>query len=72
MVIATAIHTLDRDAGPLEGRAAGNWSLGIVEKYQGKVAVDCREPDQGDMREEMWWKMPVEESQAAMEARRYC
>ena len=32
-------------------------------------AVDCREPDQGDMREEMWWKMPVEESQAAMEAR---
>ena len=45
MVIATAIHTLDRDAGPLEGRAAGNWSLGIVEKYQGKVAVDCRETD---------------------------
>ena len=25
-----AIHTLDRDAGPLEGAGAGSWSLGIV------------------------------------------
>ena len=35
-VIAAAIHTLDRDAGPLEGTVAGSWSLGIVEQSQGK------------------------------------
>ena len=35
-VLATAIHTLDRDAGPLEGAAAGSWSLGIVEQSQGE------------------------------------
>ena len=27
-VLAAAVHTLDRDAGPLEGAAAGSWSLG--------------------------------------------
>ena len=35
-VLATAIHTLDRDAGPLEGAAAGSWSLGFVAQSQGK------------------------------------
>ena len=35
-VLATAIHTLDRNAGPLEGAAAGSWSLGIVEQSQGE------------------------------------
>ena len=30
-VLATAIYTPDRDAGPLEGTAAGSCSLGIVE-----------------------------------------
>ena len=35
-VLATAIHTLDRVAGPLEGVAAGSWSLGIVEQSQGE------------------------------------
>ena len=33
-VLAAAIHTLDRDAGPLEEEAAGSWSLGIVEQSQ--------------------------------------
>ena len=33
-VLATAIHTLDKDAGPLE--VAGSWSLGVVEQSQGK------------------------------------
>ena len=32
--LATTLHTLDRDAGPLEGTAAG--SLGIVEQSQGR------------------------------------
>ena len=32
IVLATAIHTPDRDAGPLEGAAAGSWSLWIVEQ----------------------------------------
>ena len=35
-VLAAAINTLDRDAGPLEGAAAGSWSLGIMEQSQGK------------------------------------
>ena len=35
-VLAAAIHTPDRDAGLLEGAAAGSWSLGIVEQFQGK------------------------------------
>ena len=35
-VLAAAIHTPDRDAGPLEGATAGSWSLGIVEQSQSK------------------------------------
>ena len=35
-VLAAAIQTLGRDIGPLEGAAAGSWSLGIVEQPQGK------------------------------------
>ena len=36
-----------------------------------RAAVDCGETDQGEMKEIVGEK-PVEESQAAMEARRYC
>ena len=35
-VLAAAIHTLDRNAGPLEGAVAGTWSLGIMERSQDK------------------------------------
>ena len=35
-VLAEAIHTLERDMGPLEGTTAGSWSLGIVVQSQGK------------------------------------
>ena len=35
-VLAAAIHTLDRDAGPLEGAEAGSWSLRTVEQSQGE------------------------------------
>ena len=35
-VLAATIHTPDRDAGPLEGAAAGSWSLGTVKQLQGK------------------------------------
>ena len=31
-----AIHTLERDAGYLEGTAVGTWSLGIVGQSQGE------------------------------------
>ena len=31
-VLAAAIHTLDRDTGPLESAEAGSWSLGTVEQ----------------------------------------
>ena len=36
IVLAAAIHTPDRDAGPLEGAVGGSWSLGIMEQSQGK------------------------------------
>ena len=35
-VLATAIHTPGRHSGPLEGAAAGSWSLGTVEQSQGE------------------------------------
>ena len=35
-VLVAAIHTLDRNTGPLEGIGAGSWGLGIVEQYQGE------------------------------------
>ena len=35
-VLATAIHTPDRDRDPLEGTMAGSRSLGIVEQSPGK------------------------------------
>ena len=35
-VLATAKHTLDMKLGPLEGTVAGSWSLGTVDKSQGK------------------------------------
>ena len=35
-VLAAAIHTPDRDEGPLEGAAAGSWSLGSMEGSQGE------------------------------------
>ena len=44
-VLATAILTLDRNAGPPESVEAGSWSLGIVGQSQGRAAVDCRETD---------------------------
>ena len=36
-VLATAIHTPDKDAGFLEGTVAKSWSLGIMEQFQGEV-----------------------------------
>ena len=35
-VLATAIHTADRNAGPLEEAAAGSCSVGLVEQSQGE------------------------------------
>ena len=35
-VLAAAINTPNRDAGPLEGAAARSWNLGIVEQCQGE------------------------------------
>ena len=47
IVLVTAIHTLDRDTGLLEGTEAGRWSLGIVEQFQGVPnAMNSREGPQ--------------------------
>ena len=35
-VLAAAMYTQDRHAGPPEGAVAGSWSLGIVEQSQGE------------------------------------
>ena len=35
-VLAAAVYTSDRNTGPLQGAAAGSWSLGIVGQSQGK------------------------------------
>ena len=71
-VLAAAVHTLDRDAGSLEGVAAGSWSLGLWRNPRVRAAVDCGETDLGEVREETVVEMPVEERQEAMEARQYC
>ena len=41
-VLVAAIHTTDRNAGPLEGTAAGSWSLGIVKQSQGEGCCSLR------------------------------
>ena len=43
-VLATAIHTPDRNPGSLESAVAGSWSLGIVEQ-RATAAIDCVEKD---------------------------
>ena len=43
-VLAAAIHTLDRNADPLEGTMARSWSLGIVDP-RARAAVDWGETD---------------------------
>ena len=70
-VLAAAIHTPDRDTRPLEGSVAGNWSLGIVEQSQG-LLLTAERWIEGMWGKRLWWERPVEESRAAMEARRYC
>ena len=55
-VLAAAIHTQDRDAGPREGTAAGSWSLGILEQSQGEGCYWLRrdgEADRGGVTEEI-------------------
>ena len=72
-VLAAAIQTLDRDTGSLEGTAAGSWSLGIVGQSQGEGCCWLRRDGlRGCEGEETGWGDMREESQAAMEARRYC
>ena len=49
---------------------AGVW--GVWSDPMARAAVDCGETDGGEGREETMMGRPVEESWAAMEARRYC
>ena len=44
-VLAAAIHTLDRDVGPLEGIVAGTWSWGLWRDPRARAVVDCGETD---------------------------
>ena len=64
-VLATAIQALD-------GAVAGGWSLGIVEQSQGEGCCWLWREIEGMWGRRLWWEMLVEESWAAMEARRYC
>ena len=36
-ILATVIHALDRDTGPIQGTSIGSWSIGTVEKSKGEV-----------------------------------
>ena len=62
MILASAIHTQERDAGPLEGTVAGNWYLGILEQSQGDVSCwlwrDRLRGCEGGVcgRKCLWWK----------------
>ena len=73
---ATALYSPDRNASPPECMVARSWSIVIREQSQGEDCCCCGEMDGGDVWEEVVVgnvsEMPVEESRAAMEARRYC
>ena len=49
---------------------AGVW--GLWSNPRVRAAVDCGGMIKGMWGRRLWWEMPVEESRAAMEARRYC
>ena len=72
-VFASAIRTLYRDASPLEGLAAGSWSLGIVEQSQGEGCCGLQRDgsrgcEGGDHGVKCLWR----KAKVAMEARQYC
>ena len=69
-VLAVAIHTPDRDTDPLEGAAAGSWSQGAIPGQA--LLLTVKRGLEGMWGRGLLCKMPVEESQAAMEARQYC
>ena len=72
-VLTAAVHIPDRDTGPLEGAAAGSWSLGIVGQSQGEGCCWLqRDGLWGCEGKETDWRDMREESQAATEARPYC
>ena len=73
-VLAAAIPTPDREAGLLEGIAAGSWSVGIVEQSKGEgFCWLWRDRQRGpELKEEIMAGNAVEESQAALEPRWYC
>ena len=60
-VLAAAICSPDRNEGPLEGKVAGSWSLGIVEQFQGEGCCclwreRLREPEGGDCGVKYLWR----------------
>ena len=71
-VLVAAMHTSDGYAGSLAGAVAGSWSLGVVEQSQGECCCWLQRDGSRGWEGGDWWEMAVEESQAAMEARRYC
>ena len=72
-VLSTAIHTPERDTGPIEGAAGITWFIEIVEK---SLAMVCyllvRDKLMECANEEIVWEMPVQVSQTAIEGRWHC
>ena len=65
-VLAAAIHTPDRDAGPLEGAAAVSWEhrdCGAIPGHGLLLTADRW--TEGMCGRRSWWETPVKESQAA-------
>ena len=56
IVLVTAIHTLDREAGRLEGAVAGTWSSGIVEQSQGEGCCWLQRPIEGMWGRKYLWR----------------
>ena len=54
---------------PWKVQQLGTRVWGLWSSPRARAAVDCRKMDRGDVRKRSWWEMPVEKSQAAMEAR---
>ena len=67
------MQSLDRNVGPVDGTKG--WELefrdcGAIPGRGLLLTVERQIEGRGGRR--LWWEMPVEGSQAAMEARRYC
>ena len=71
-VLAAAVHTPDRNTGHQKAQQLGAGVSGLWSNPRARAAIDCRETNRGDLREETVVGNACGGKPAAMEARRYC